>query len=303
MPLSHRKNYIICAPSYRGSAGIRMLYKLRDELENRGFNAKIFCYDYGVKNELDQKIFIKNISSRNREEDIVIYPETVIGNPLLFKNVVRYMLNKPGFGGGEPTYHHGEMLFAFDRYCHDTAPMLRLDMLDRDLFFDAGKTKDVNCYFVYKGGKFREIPEIKGCIEINKNYPPTRRELAELLQRTDTLYSYDNNSCLLQEAALCGAKVKIIRENDIIDYCFRDEYDEGAFKTQMDNFIKTTQSMHFSGPVNRTGYYPLTEYLRRYMMRCLLRVVYIMTHSRHIKCKLKEIKSSSPHIYGGKYVF
>ena len=38
-----RKKYIICAPLYSGSAGVRALYMLRDILEKKGFDAKIFC--------------------------------------------------------------------------------------------------------------------------------------------------------------------------------------------------------------------------------------------------------------------
>ncbi len=297
------KSYIICAPVTEKSAGSRMLYSLREELECRGFNAKIFCFTR-QKNNRNKNIFISKISEENRQNDIVIYPDIIEGNPLLFRNVVRYMLNVPGRLGGDASYHHGETLFAFDDYCAKDVPYLRQDMIDRKLFFDSHSKKDVDCYFVHKRGKFRDIKELKDCIEINSKWPKSRFELAKLLQRTGILYSYDDNSCLLQEAALCGAKVKIIQQDAIVDYQMDDQFDADVFENQMQHFIQITQSLNYRGEINRNGYYTINDFCKFFIKRNYLKLKLLIMNSDSDRQKLKDFKKKMPKIYnGGTIIF
>ena len=76
--------YLIVTPFYRNnSAGIRVLYELQKHLIRAGYDAKT----------------INEISHTAQDDEIVIYPEIVFGNPLKAKKVVRYILNVPGFIG------------------------------------------------------------------------------------------------------------------------------------------------------------------------------------------------------------
>lgn len=298
----NKKSYIIYAPAYSGSAGVRVLYRLRETLENLGFNAKIFCHSKRKNKKSPPDIFISHISKESRQRDIIIYPEVIIGNPLLFRNVVRFMLNKPGALGGETQYHPGEMLFAFDRYCHPTAPMLRLDMLERDVFFDAHAPKTHNCCFVYK--KYPKLPlkEIEGCIDITMNWPKDRATLVRLLQSTDTLYSFDDNSCLLQEACLCGAKVKTYSPEGFKDYQFKDEFNAEQLQQQMEYFINATQQMNYTGPINTKGYMSVGRFIQKYIVWHLLKVAYVLLRIPSLQEKVLRIKQTIPPTLGGFYV-
>ena len=78
--------FVVSAPPYTDkSAGVVMLYLLRDELKGLGYDAEIVLFDT-----------IKPIS----DDTIVIYPEVIEGNPLKAKNVVRYFLNREGLASG-----------------------------------------------------------------------------------------------------------------------------------------------------------------------------------------------------------
>lgn len=296
------KSYIIYAPAYSGSAGVRVLYRLRDTLAKSGFDAKIFCHSKKKNPKSPSDIFVSHPSAESRQKDIVIYPEVIVGNPLLFRNVVRFILNKPGFLGGETQFHNGEMLFSFDRYCHPSAPMLRLDMLDRDLFVDIKAPKTHNCCFVYK--KYAKLPlkELEGCIDITMDWPKDRAELVRLLQTTDTLYSFDDNSCLLQEACLCGAKVKTYTPEGFKDYRFRDEFDAEQLKKQLDYFIDATQHMNYTGPVNKKGYLSIARFIPAYIAWHLLKAAYAVLRIPALQKKFLHIKQNIPHTIGGFYV-
>lgn len=297
-----QKSYIIYAPAYGGSAGVRVLYRLRETLEKLGFNAKIFCYTQNKNNKFSPDIFVVNPSKESRQQDIVIYPEVVVGNPLLFRNVVRFILNKPGLLGGETQYHPGEMLFAFDRFCHPEAPMLRVDMLERNIFFNAHAPKTHNCCFVYK--KYPKIPlkEIADCIDIMMSWPKDRSELARLLQSTDILYSFDDTSCLLQEASLCGAKVKIYTPEGFKDYQFKDEFNAEQFQQQVDYFIRATQQMNYMGRINKKGYLSMGRFIAVYIFWHFLKAAYALLRIPALREKVLRIKRNLPYTIGGCYV-
>jgi len=55
----------------------------------------------------------------NLHELVVIYPEIVFGNPLGAKNVVRWLLNDPGFFSGKIYYGPNEIYFKYSNQCND----------------------------------------------------------------------------------------------------------------------------------------------------------------------------------------
>src|SRR3990170_3968015 len=98
--------YIIMAPPYRNSSGgVRALYELRNHLESSGYEAKIFQGGDAPSNA------------------IVIYPETVSGNPMKARTVVRYVFNYPGLLGGDSSYDSAELIFTFSPAYYPTAPL------------------------------------------------------------------------------------------------------------------------------------------------------------------------------------
>ena len=238
------REYIIWTPPYCGSAGVRALYKLADSLRMHGQSVKLWSWGETRQAGFD---YADSITPAMQEEDIVVYPEIVSGNPLQIRNVVRWILFYPGVLGGEKTYHPSEKLFTWcDRY-YQGVPRLFADVIDRTLFHDAGLPRTQDCTFVYKGGKWRDVPELDGLTEITMQWPKTREELVHLLQTTGTLYSWDGNSSLLDEAYYCGASVKIITEDGFRDFIPDLVFSLETFEQELSFFIQETQAMKYEG--------------------------------------------------------
>ncbi len=246
------KKYVIMAPPYRSnSVGVRVLYKLADKLVEKGFDVSMFLLEspyVGMYN------YVREYSEETRQNDIVVYPETVSGNPLGFNNVVRFVLNYPGLLAGDTEYHPSEQIFTWTELYYPNAPILNFSMIDEKVFYDDNRPKKHDVYFVHKGGQCRTVPEIENAIRIDLDYPKTQFALAELLRETDTFYSFDMFSSMPLEAQKCGAKAKYITETEIIDF---EEYlnriDEAKVhflphehEAQLNQFIEITQKMNNS---------------------------------------------------------
>ena len=241
-----KKDYIIVAPKYCKSNGVRTLYRLAKGLEAKGYKVYVFA---APSDEINCN-FISKVTKEMRKNAIVVYPEIVYGNPLGFQNVVRYILYYPGRLGGQKEYFKNELLISYTAEFYKDVDIMCFPCLDRNLFYKDDTVKDVDCYFVYKKGKWKEIKEFENMIEINPSYPKTREDLSKLLRRTKTLYSYDDCSLLLDEAYACGCSVKIVTEDGFKEYIskynevFKDTHQQDM---QLENFIQKTQSMNYQG--------------------------------------------------------
>ena len=238
------------------SAGVRALHVLHDSLRERGYEAYIFSstFYYSLRKTPPKYRYAEPLSEFSVENDIVVYPEVVRGNPLRFQNVVRYVLYFPGVLGGAKEYHHSEKIFTWDTMYFD-AQKLVLPIIDTELFFDAALPKTQDCYFIHKGKKWKDIRETDGLLEINMRFPKNRSELARLLQTTRILYSYDKFSALNTEALLCGAQVKIITENGFEDHICK-PFDMENFARELEFFIRETQQMHYTGEIEQEYFCP-----------------------------------------------
>jgi hypothetical protein len=242
-----RKKYIICAPLYSGSAGVRVLYMLRDILEEKGFDAKIFCLSKNTQTDLS--VFTKKITNDNRKNDIVVYPEIVAGNPLRIRNVARLILFYPGRNGGMRRYHKSEMLFTYHPEFMPDADILTIPWIDESLFNNPGYERTQDCCFVYKGGRWKDVKELNNLPTITMRWPESREKLADLLKHTKTLYSFDNASAVLEEALLCGANVMLVTAEGYMPYKSRYKYESEKFPEQLKNFITKTQTNDYKGRI------------------------------------------------------
>lgn len=244
-----------------GSAGVRALYLLRDELAAHGHDAQMFVYARTSRRLMSTPNQVLRVDAKTREHDIVVYPETVWGNPLGFRRVVRWVLNTPGLQGGSSRFDDGELVFAWAPRYLASAPCLRVDTIDRSLFYDDHCKRDTDAVFVHKNGHVRATPELADAVEITIDRPASRQDLAALLRCTRTLYSHDANSSLMAEAEACGAEVKLITKTGFADYQPLDPpFNRALFEVQLADFISQTQSM------------PATEVSRSFLiMRSLFR--------------------------------
>ncbi len=230
--------YYIFAPGYTDtSSGVRALHYLCHALNLSGQEAYVTSDIFNVKSamasnfhsDLNREDRVKiNIHLRTpilsgeifnnhkaaKREPIVVYPETVTGNPLNANRVIRYILNTPAFLAGDSVYDKNELLFAYKQeFLPDymKAEQLHIPVCDLSLFNPSniprnerkGKYFFVNRY-LQAGGKLLEVTE--GATELSFRNPRSLRELSEIFKSAELLYSYEP-SALCREAMLCGCPV------------------------------------------------------------------------------------------------
>lgn len=196
------KPYAIWAPRYRHNcAGIRVLYRLNDLLILKGMesyigipvkeNGTVEVYSYGTHHKLPKD-----------GEFIAIYPEIVNGEPYGAKKVVRYILSN------RSPVRKADLAIYFDPSIteNNSDPLiLTIPTIERDIFNDRGiGLRSRSARYVGKGAVNGNL---LGDVEITGDWPSTRKELADLFQKIEVLYSYDSATALTLEATLCGCPV------------------------------------------------------------------------------------------------
>jgi hypothetical protein len=271
------KPYLIIAPDFTHiCGGIVALHKLCHRLNEKGCEA----YVTGVMAPKDNIYFnkCKHISMLSKDdlrriqyEGVVVCPDVVAGNPLQIQNVARWWL-----ATSQPCPPN-EIVFSFTQTHNGDVPAEHtLCVVNVEEFFRLPEVEDrpFNCYRVHKGASVPRIPETSApnCIEITGAFPPTRRELATLLQKSKIFYTYDNLTGISIEARLCGCVVKNIAYSCVskeraaripfsqygeanpeepLDYeklkaelpLFRERFDVAMkqFDKELDDFIEITQ--------------------------------------------------------------
>lgn len=216
--------FFICSYPYANdSAGIRLLYILQEQLIRRGQTCIVIPM---VGNRLfaDPALLTPT--------DIMVYHEGIVGNPANAKRVVRYILS-PFFRFNERYYGNDDYITTFCRDMEHVTGGKRLSFpLIEPFFRNEGRERVGDCFYVGKADSFRdehgrpsgrqESPELAatiakltqtGVLQIKRGFPPTREQLADLLNRTKTLFTFDDYSAINEEARLCGCAVRYLAHN------------------------------------------------------------------------------------------
>ena len=244
-PQKTKKRYVISTPAYtHKSGGIVALYRLQKALILNGCDC--ICYSWK-----DDDIAAREIT----EDDIVIYPEVVEGNPIRAKKVVRWLLNVPG--GCGPS--HGDkfaptdLIFCYlERFKYPGMKGLLFVPILAEGVTDLGLSRDYDCVWFHKGSWKPQIPLNAIEIPCHAGKPMTdrfyransKKDLLEFLQHCKTLYSYDDITALADEAKLSGCDVKLINANgSIIPYPFTALPSPEEAQKQLEDFIAITQAL------------------------------------------------------------
>ncbi len=213
--------YYIVAPRYiRTSAGVKALYLLCHCLNRAGQEAFMVVYpDRPNPDRTKLDLLIPRLSSEQMQKHvkagvspIIVYPETIGGNPLRGRSIVRYVLNFPGLLAGDRVYQKNEMVFGYSSVLAEAggAPgrVLFIPTSDTKLFSPGPpQPRQGSCFYamkyqlVHQGALF---PVTQGSVEITRDRPDSQQpeEIAALFRRSELFYAYENTA-LAPEAALC----------------------------------------------------------------------------------------------------
>jgi hypothetical protein len=229
--------YIVHAPfPYTGrSGGIRALYKLADELQQREYPVAVASLGASPwqADECPYEVEPAHTwSASKRDEAIHVYPEYLhVADPA--PKSVLWML-------GPKRYEWNGLEFGWlDSF---GAPRLVVDIIEREFFYPKTEPGEGVLFWVGKG---RSGPVPVGAREITYDWPANRKELGDILRAAALLISFDSFTALTLEAALCGTPVGLpngpLAESVLTADGYRDE-----IAHDVDRFIEIT-SAHFGG--------------------------------------------------------
>jgi hypothetical protein len=226
--------FYIYAPLYqKNSNGIRVLYTLSELIREQGYSSKVICFendrdDYDLLLPTRYKNHTIAMDDKFKDEfelndqDIVVYPETISGNPLKAKNVVRYLLNRPMYLSGQAIqYKDSDYLVSYSLRVDSNLPQLFILNDDSEYFYPLDFPEKDSLVSLYYGKAvdikltkelLSLINSFKQQVVITREFPRSRIELGELLRKSRLLISLDPISNITYEATLCGTPALIVKD-------------------------------------------------------------------------------------------
>jgi len=214
-------DYVIYADKNpnRSSGGRTVLHTLRDLLVEKGYNAII-------ETDADEA------HKKAGDDFIAIYPDRVSGNPLETGRVVRYMLHKKDYFDKTPRqYGSNELMFRHSIMLPYDCPVLHIPVTEKDFYYSESHPRTQTVFYE---GKYKIKPydvslieKVEGLewIELKRDEPIARWQLATLLGHSKYFFCLDSFTILKLEAVLCGC-ICVLFENP--DFSKRD-YDNSEY--------------------------------------------------------------------------
>ncbi len=224
LPAPGRHPYYVIAPRYTSSsAGVRALHLITHWLNRTGQSAFLWILPLAdglqVDPELLTPVLTEAIARRHFETGstpIVVYPETLDGDPLKAPVRVRWFGNYPGLLGGASRPDPDELWVAHSGTLAEAVGpgtrVLHTPTVDTRIFHpEPSIARKGVCFYAAKykedfGGETFGLPQ--GAFEITRNRPDSlsQVEIADLFRRSELFYCFED-SALMNEAALCGCPV------------------------------------------------------------------------------------------------
>lgn len=155
----------------------------------------------------------------DKDRTVVIYGETIRGNPLKANHVVRWIMNTPGVCGGDGVYELTDHIFQYHPWFEvDKRYQVKgaLTAIDLDFQLKTYQNKNLptrqgGAYIIRKGRdkKHNQHPKDFVCVDqlLEKM---SDEEAADFFNTIETFISYDDMTFISVQAALCGCKSIII---------------------------------------------------------------------------------------------
>lgn len=226
------RNYLIVTwPWSETNGGVMFLHQLAHTLNQMGERALLWRigpikkrmsprewlhyfrhYEWRMKTnpDLDTPIARRRDLTRN---SVVVYPELLPGNPLGAKNVVRWLLYRPGLAH---PYEFGkdEMFFRVDKIMDlpeltGGAPDLYLWKINPAYRNENRPDRKGACYLLRKGFQKPRIPETEAADAICVD-GMSHEQMNDVFNRCEVFYSYDEATMYSQFAAISGCTSVVV---------------------------------------------------------------------------------------------
>lgn len=190
--------------------GVKVMHKLCDMLNANGCESYLMpieirenfytCSDYNTP------IITQEILD-NIEDAIVIYPEGIKGNPLNCKNVIRWILG-PARQEDIDTYSKSDIIYWYMDYYYDNQlgqkdNILQITEFHEDIFKNINHERKGTCYTIRKG-KVNTPMHPEDSFFIPFTAAGDLVGLANVFNKSEKFYCYDNYTFLYVQAAMCG---------------------------------------------------------------------------------------------------
>lgn len=219
------KKFIISTHGFDfGVGGLKVLHKLCHLLNENGYDAYLipvhFDHPFTIYKEYNVKMVTQEILD-NLEECIVVYPESWYGNYLNAPNVVRWMIGLPS----EPhikTWSDKDLWFWYvpqyitDVYNKNKDNVLYVGEQHREIFFDQKIKRDITCWTLRKAQDLitpNQYIHPKDGIFIPYQAAGDLVGLANVFNKSNKFYCYDNYTYLPIQALMCGTDSIVIPNN------------------------------------------------------------------------------------------
>ena len=222
------KPIIIVAPYYTHSSnGIRALHDMCHQINQMGGTAKLLflncdrivggdvkptdAYGMGIPtvNPAWNTPVLQNNERHLIDNGIVIYPETMTGNPLNAPRVARWVGNKEGVlrQGAGMGASATDFIIAHSKVLRKNPDYVLYYSHVNPCFNDDDAVPEkrvMNATYIGKGYLYGDVAILKNTIWIERLYPSTQEQLAFLLKHVACFYTYDSWTQTNVDAILCG---------------------------------------------------------------------------------------------------
>lgn len=236
-------NYIIYTGSFdENSGGIIALHRLCDLLNQNHQKAYLWNWDKPIlhSNKTFQflikyvKYFRRTLrhpfqfmplfntplaSYKDLKNAIVVYPETVEGNPLNAEYVVRWFLHTPGYHTGKILYGKNELYFFYQTVFNDSNinphddHLLQTIVIRTDIYKQTNfEVRKGTCYILRKGNNRKIIHDLTDSILVDDL---SHEKMVQVFNQVAMCISYDTYTMYSQYAAMCGAISVVVPEENI----------------------------------------------------------------------------------------
>ena len=225
--------YFVYAPRWiDSSAGIKALHFLCHSINMMGHKSFLVMTEAPhlgeprINPNLNTPILNQEISDSYFKagiKPVVVYSETIPGNPLNASFVVRYLMNYSGALGGQRIFQEDEYVMAFSKKIAEDYAAVTETEEPRVLFLppidprEFSRTIHKEPYQVVYAGKYRSFvgkPPTVGTlptVEIFRDGPKmqSRDQVKEILKNATILYAFENSS-IVTESILSGTPARFV---------------------------------------------------------------------------------------------